>query len=186
MNKFACKIVVLLITLAACAHNCLAQQDSSRNVRGNSPPPQLKRFEPFWGRYSAAVDWPTRNLKWEGSLELAYTIKGWYLESNLIKETAGPHRQWRLLITFDNNLQKYRVWRFETNPPLAGLEGVIKFEGDNEWYAEWQNFPQPKGKATYFSRFRLKNNDELDIITEILYADGKGERLGVVTCKRTK
>jgi hypothetical protein len=175
--------IALLISLSGFASICLAQ-DTSKNVRGASPPPELKRFEPFLGHYKAAVDWPSRNLKWEGSLEIAQAIKGWYIESNLIKETAGPHRHWRMLMTWDGNQKKYRVWRFETNPPFAELEGVIKFEGDNEWYAEWQNFPQPLGKATYFSRFRLKNKEELDIITEILYADGKRERLGVVTCRR--
>lgn len=180
------KTVAFLITLAVCAHVCFAQ-DSSKNAGGFSPPPELKRFGPFLGSYNATVDWPSRNLKWEGSLELVYAVKGWYIESNLIKETAGPHRHWRMMIAWDTNEKKYRVWRFETSTPRPALEGVIRFEGDNEWYAEWQNFPQPGGKrVTYFSRFRLKNKEELDIITETLDADGKRERLGVVTCKRKK
>ncbi len=90
-----------------------------------------------------------------------------------------------MLIAWDTNEKKYRVWRFETNTPLPAPEGVITFVTDNEWFAEWPNFPQPGGKkATYFSRLILKNKDELEIITDVLHADGKRERLGIVRCKR--
>jgi hypothetical protein len=120
VKTFASSVVAAL-TVLPIASVCLAQ-DSSRNVGGAAPPAELGRFAPFLGSYTAAVDWPSRNLKWEGSLELASTIKGWYVESNLIKETAGPHRHWRLLITWDPNQKKYRVWRFETSPPRPQLE----------------------------------------------------------------
>jgi len=185
LKHFMGKTALLLAMATASASPCLAQADS-RNVAGAAPPPELARFEPFLGRYSAAVDWPTRNLKWEGTLELTSEIKGWYIESNLIKETAGPHRQWRLLIAWDGREKKYRVWRFETHTPFPSPEGVVKFDGDNEWHAEWQ-LPQVSGKTvTHFSRFRLKSRDELDIVTDTLDAEGKRENLGVVTCKRRK
>jgi hypothetical protein len=184
-KKFLIRLFALVSFLLWGAADFGLAQDSSKNSAGAFPPSELKKFEPFLGRYIAEVDWPSRNLKWEGSLELAYAVKGWYVESNLVKETAGPHRYWRLMIAWDIKEKKYRVWRFETNNPLPMLEGVVNFERNDEWYAEWQNFPQPDGKKiTYFSRFKLKGKDELDIITETLDADGKRERLGIVTCKR--
>ena len=186
MNISLRKTSLVLALLVGCAFLCPAQPET-KNVGGFAPPPELKKFEPFLGRYEAAVDWPTRNLKWNGSLEIASTIKGWYIESNLIKETAGPHRHWRLLITWDTRQNKYRVWRFETSGPRPELEGVVRFDNDNEWSAEWKNFPQADGKTvTYFSRFRLKNKDELHILTDTLSADGKKEDLGIVVCKRKK
>ncbi len=186
MNISKSKTVAFLFMLAVCAHLCFAQ-DSSKNADGFSPPPELKRFEPFLGRYSTALDWPSGNFKWEGSFELAYAIKGWYIESNLIKESAGHHLHWRLLIAWDTNEKKYRVWRFETATPLPALEGIIRFESDNEWYAEWQNFLLPGGKrVTYFSRFRLKSKDELEIESQALDAAGRRIHLGVLTYKRKK
>jgi hypothetical protein len=178
--------VIVLLVVMVFTQLCFSQ-DSTKNAGGASPPSELKRFEPFLGRYNAAVDWPGRNLKWEGTLEISKAIKGWYIESNLIKESAGPHRQWRLLVTWDNNNNRYRVWRFETAGVPPEVEGIVKFDGDSEWVAEWQNFPQPGGKkVTYFSRFRLKDNDELDIITETVDNNGKKEDLGIVICKRKK
>jgi hypothetical protein len=92
-----------------------------------------------------------------------------------------------MMITWDGNQKKYRVWYFATSPPWPELEGVITFESNNEWYAQWQNVPQPGGKrVTHLTRFRLKSPDELDIITETLHPDGKKEHLGVVTCRRKK
>jgi hypothetical protein len=169
------------------AHSASAQDSSAANISGLVPPAELKRFEPFLGKYSAKVDWPSSNLFWEGSFELASTIKGWYVESNLIKESAGPHRHWRLVMTWDRRQQKYRVWRFETNTPRPEIEGVVKFEGDKEWYAVWENFPVAGGKTvTQYSRFRLRGADELEIITESVDATGKRESSGVVYCKRKR
>ena len=186
MKNLIHKFGSLVFTLA-CLQICTAQ-DSLRNNRGAVPAAELKKFETFIGSYSASVDWPTRNLKWDGSLEIAYSIKGWYIETNLIKESAGPHRQWRMMITWDSAQSKFRVWRFETTLPFAGQpEGVVKFDGANEWHAEWQNVPRADGKkVTYFSRFRLNSKDELDIITDVIDPDGKKEDVGIVRCKRKK
>jgi hypothetical protein len=181
MNAAITKITALLISFAAFNSVCVAQENL-KNAFGQSPPIELKKFEPFLGKYEATVDWP--NLKWSGTLELAYDIKGWFVESNLIKETAGPHRHWRLLMTWDEHQKKYRVWRFETTPMRPNIEGVIRFEG-NEMVAEWLQFPRADGKrVTYRSIFKIKNRDELEIITEDQDADGKVNRIGIVTTKR--
>ncbi len=185
MTQAAGTVLVLIHCLGE-AHVALAQE-SSVNISGASAPSELKRFEPFVGRYAAVVDWPDSNLNWEGTFEIGKTIKNWYIETNLIKETAGPHRHWRMLITWDRNQKKYRVWRFETTAPRPMIEGVVRFENDSEWYAEWQNWPMAGGRTvTYFSRVRLKSADDLEIITDTVDADGKKVNLGIVRCKRRK
>jgi hypothetical protein len=181
MNTYRTRIAALLVIFAI-FNSAGVAQENLKNAFGLSPPVELKKFEPFLGKYEATVDWP--NLKWSGTLEIAYAIKGWFVESNLIKETAGPHRHWRLLMTWDEHQKKYRVWRFETTPVRPNIEGVIRFEG-NDMVAEWLQFPRADGKGvTYRSTFRITNKGELEIITEDQDADGKMNRIGIVTTKR--
>lgn len=180
------KLFVTACFFMICVVVCTAQQEA-KNWTGQSAPAELKRFDAFLGRYEAAVDWPSSNLKWNGSFEIAPVIKGWYIETNLIKESDGPHRHWRLVITWDQKQKKYRVWRFETNTPRPSIEGTVNFDNENEWHAVWENFPVAGGRlVTQFSRFRLKNKDELHIVTDNIDAAGKKEDLGVVVCRRKK
>src|SRR5262245_26696142 len=116
---------LLLITFALTAI-CLSQTDAK-----NMPQPpsvELKKFEPFLGKFNASGDFA--NLTWAGTLEIQRAIKGWYIEQTILIKTEGIDRELRTLTTWDKTAQKYRIWRFETVPVGSKNEGEVRFEGD--------------------------------------------------------
>ncbi len=86
-----------------------------------------------------------------------------------------------MLTTWDRELGRYRVWRFETLPqlPPGAVEAEARFEGD-EFIMEWRNTPGPSGgRGTFRNRIRMEGPDELVIVSEVEPERGGLIRLGV-------
>ena len=159
-------------------------QTNPNNVR-EPPAAELKKFEPFLGKYNMTADYA--GLKWSGTLEIKPAIKGWYVERIiLIKSDDGSiDREFRTFITYDANQKSYRGWGFETLPPLLTTERSIRFEG-NDFVEEIELEARDGSKLIHRTRYMMTNKDELRIITERQDTTGKTSPFGMVIAKRTK
>ncbi len=169
--------LILLGTFSAMA------QVNPNNVP-KPPADELKKFEPFLGKYDQTMDYA--GLKWSGTLEFKPAIKGWYIERIILTKTDDGKidREYRSMITYDKNLKDYRVWGFETLPPNY-VEHTIRFEG-NDFIEEWEVKMRDGSKSTHRSRFTMTDKDELRILTENQDATGKIKQIGVTRAKRVK
>lgn len=149
------------------------------------PAEQLARLAPFLGDYSQTMDYAGQ--AWAGTLAIRPAVKGWYVEWEINTRSGPIDRQLRLLVTWDREAEKYRIWRFETLPPLpAGAnEGTGRFDGD-EFLMEWA-MPAPDGEmGTFRNRARMTAADTLTIVTEGERASGEVRRIGVTTAVRRR
>lgn len=156
--------IIFWLFLSTAAFTASAQTDSSKI----SQPPlaELQKFSPYLGTYNVTCDWS--GTKWKGSFEWKPAIKNWYLQSTMTlqEETKKTDRELRVMMTWDDQLQKYRLWRFQTTPhaPPNQLEGEAKFVGD-ELVQEWK-FKDEKGDFTFRNRLRMTDPNTLRIISE--------------------
>lgn len=172
------RIFLLVLLILLCTFSALAQV-SPKNVL-KPPTAALKKFEPFLGKYN--LDYA--GLKGSGTLEIKLAIKGWYIERTILTKTDdGIDREFRSLITYDVSLKSYRVWVFETLPPLY-IERSGRFEG-NDFVEEVELTSLIGSKSTRRSRYTMTDKDELRILTESENATGK-IKLGVTIAKRVK
>ena len=172
----------ILIMLATLPAFCFAQTDP-KNVP-QPPKAELNRFEPFLGKYAVTPS-EYAGRKWTGTIEIKSAVKGWYIEwTNLVK-TEGIDRELRMLMTWDKNANKYRIWRFETVDPSAQNEGEVRFEG-SELIMEWKGTKPDGSPAIFSNRCAMKSKDELQMITESNRRPGNANvvRIGVTTGKR--
>src|SRR5216683_6884643 len=79
-----------------CPGVCFAQTDPN-NVP-QPPTAQLRKFDPFLGKYQVSGDFA--NLPWSGTLEFKPAIKGWYIEQVILVKTEGIDREFRILATW--------------------------------------------------------------------------------------
>jgi hypothetical protein len=172
----------VLLTILLCALSATAQVNPNNVPK--PPVAELKKFEPFLGKYNVTADYA--KLKWSGTLEIKPAIKGWYIERTiLIKTDDGKiDREFRSLITFDTSLKSYRVWGFETLPPKNN-ERSGRFEG-NEFIEELEIKRRDGSKSTLRSRYMMPDKDEVRIVTEDQDAAGKITPVGVTVGKRVK
>jgi hypothetical protein len=187
MKGLLSRTVGLVFLMGVSFIACFAQTDPMKNILGQSPPKELKKFEPYLGRYEATVmsrDQKTGELKpfWTGTWEWKMALENWYVEWNLIRQSAGPHRHFRVMMTWDNQMKKYRFWRFETLNPNLTNDGVIRFEGD-EMIMEWKAPKRDGGDSFFRNHVRVVSGD-LYLSTEERLPDGKIVPGGAVTGKR--
>lgn len=145
------------------------------------PAEQLAKLAPFFGSYEHdANDWMGVG-PFRGTLDVGPAVKGWYVEW-VINTHYGPiDRQLRMLVTWDERLGRYRIWRFETDsqsPP-----GTVEAEGsmqDDEFVMEWKEARGPRGqRGTFRNRVRMNGPNELVIVSEVEMESGETMQLGV-------
>lgn len=169
---------ILFALLSICAV-CFPQTNTN-NVP-QPPAAELRKFDPFLGKFSVSGEFA--NLPWIGTLELKKVIKGWYIEQIILVKTEGIDREFWILATWDKNVQKYRLWGFQTLPIVPDNGGEIRFEGD-EMITEWVSVRPDGSQATYSNRYRFVSKDELEILSYRQVGSGPAEKLGFLRGKR--
>jgi hypothetical protein len=119
-------------------------------------------------------------LKMSGTLEIRTVVKGWYVERIILTKTEGIDREFHTFITYDQDVKRYRIWRFETTPPGKN-EGAVRFEGD-QMIEDWEVDPG----VIIRSRTTMVNQNEMQIVSEVQDANGRITQIGVTTAKRVK
>lgn len=165
-----------VLAMSIAVPEALSQTDAE-----NPPEPPVERLaalHPFFGLYAHSDQHYANVGPWAGTLEVGPAVKGWYVEW-VINTHHGPiDRQLRMIMTWDEELQRYRVWRFETTPqqPPGTVEGEARFVGDT-LVMEWEDVPGPGGGAgTFRNRAFMDGPDELVIISDVL-PQGRTERI---------
>jgi hypothetical protein len=175
----------VLFVLIGAAVAAFGQSDP-RNVPA-PPVAELAKFRPYLGMYEQTMDW--RGLAFSGTIEIKAAVKGWYVEWIInTHHQQAIDRENRLIMTWDRNLKKYRIWRFETLDPLPpeGTEGEVRFSGE-ELIMEWKGPKDPvRGMDVKFyrNRVRFTGKDEFEIVTELEPKEGELRKLGVTRAKR--
>lgn len=175
-------VCLILIAVAVTASG----QSDPRNVPA-PPATELAKFRPYLGMYEQTMDW--RGLAFSGTIEVKPAVKGWYVEWIIsTHHQQSIDRENRLIMTWDRNLKKYRVWRFETLDPLPpeATEGEVRFSGE-ELIMEWKGPKEPvRGMDVKFyrNRVRFTGKDEFEIVTEMEPKEGELRQLGVTRAKR--
>lgn len=137
------------------------------------PPPkevadQLKKLAPYLGEYTVNMNW--QGIESTGKSVWQLDIEGWIVKVQfLLTDTEGNKRENRLLITYDADMKKFRIWRFETMGILPEPEGTIRFEG-TDLITEW-NMTNPYGvKGIYQNVIRLKGPNK-DLYTKTQFIE---------------
>ena len=150
------------------------------------PADELAALEQFFGSYEHSDQVWAGLGPWQGTLDVGPTVKGWYVEF-VINTRFGPiDRQLRMLTTWDAELGRYRVWRFETTPqsPPGTVEADAWFEGD-DFIMEWRDTRGPDGgRGIFRNRISLQGADELVIETRVEPDWGDPIHLGTWTSRR--
>lgn len=158
------QFIIFLLTLMTLGSKTFAQIDRNNFPRQSLA--ELKKFNPYLGKYTVTCDW--MGAKSTGTFEWKPAIKNWYLESTiqLQDEEKKMDRELRIMTTWDAELQKYRLWRFQTTPhsPPDQLEGEARFVND-ELVQEWK-FKDEKGEFIFRNRLKMTSPDKLLIISE--------------------
>ena len=132
------------------------------------PAERLAALEPFFGSYVHTENTYAGVGPWRGTLDVRPALKGWYVEW-VINTRYGPiDREARFLVTWDDDLGRYRVWRFDTMPqyPPGHIEGEGQLVG-GELVLEWKDSPGPNGqKGAFRDRIRMEG-DDLVFVTEV-------------------
>lgn len=147
----------------------------------NVPEPPVERLQalqPFFGLYAHTDQEYAGMAPWNGTLEVGPALKSWYVEF-VVETHHGPiDRQLRMILTWDRELERYRIWRFETTPqqPPGTVEGEARFVGDT-LVMVWEGVPGPRGgTGTFRNRVFMEGPDELVIISDAL-PDGATQRI---------
>jgi len=151
------------------------------------PTSKLKIYEPFFGKYKMTSDYG--GLKFDGTIEVKPVIKGWYVEQTILVKSQGNKidREFRMMVTYDTVQQTYRVWRFETLPPIAS-ETKLRTEG-SDIILEMQVPPLKEGGQTeiIYNRYSMVSKDKMKIVSEVRSLDGKVvEAIGISNATRIK
>jgi hypothetical protein len=148
------------------------------------PVEQLAKLSPYFGSYKHDAndgnEWMGAG-PFRGTLDVGPAVKGWYVEW-VINTHYGPiDRQLRMLVTWDDQLGRYRVWGFDTNPqtPPGTVEGEGSIRGD-EFVMEWKESRGPRGeRGTFRNRVRMNGPNALVIVSEVELESGETMQLGV-------
>lgn len=177
------RLLLFCFVPSAVCFTAFAQTDT--NKVSKPPLAELQKFNSYLGTYNVTCDWS--GTKWKGAFEWKPAIKNWYLQSTMIlqQETKKIDRELRIMMTWDERLQKYRLWRFQTTPhaPPDQLEGEAKFVAGELWQ-EWK-FTDEKGAFTFRNRLKMTGPDTLQIISEEEEGEPKKmKQVGITTCTR--
>lgn len=163
------KLFAILCLLAMTVAVAEARAQTDPENAPNPPVEQLGKLQPFVGLYVHTDQYWEGVGPWAGTLEVGPAVKGWYVEFVVNTHYETIDRQHRMIMTWDEVLQRYRVWRFNTlpPPPPGSVEGEARFVGDT-LVMEW-NMRSPDGRrGTLRNRVFMNGPDELVIISEVL------------------
>lgn len=152
------------------------------------PPPQaikdaLAKFEPYMGYYACEAIF---NGAWKGDMIVKSSIEGWYVEwTFLLKGPKGEHRENRMMITYDPQEKRYRVWRFETGMPPKNAEGEVIFQGA-KLLLNWRLRRYPRVEGIYRNIYTLVGEDVIEVTSEFSSRSGPTERVGITVARRKK
>lgn len=169
------RIIPLALVAVVLATVPAAAQTDTTNIP-LPPTDRLARLEPFFGAWEHHDTYFAGLGPWNGTMTVGPAIKGWYVEFTILTKFGPIDRELRMLVTWDEDRSRYRVWRFETLPQDApdAVEAEARFVGD-EFVMEWKNTHGPDGTpGTFRNRIRLDGRDELVIISE---AEPRGQPL---------
>ena len=149
------------------------------------PTEQLGRLASFLGEYSTTMQQANRIV--HGTMDSKLVVRGFYIERvNVGKTDDGKvDSEIRSLITWDPAIGKYRIWRFVPLTPQKQHDGLAWFAGD-EFIEEYPIEESPTGQKLLRNRSRVISPDEIRIVNEIDYADGRTVVRGVITATRAK
>lgn len=178
-------LAVRVAATAVVTFTSLAHAQVDPNNIPEPPTSELARLQPFLGTYSVTGSYLGRD--WAGSLDVRPAVKGWYVEWEFNVHSGPIDRQLRTLMTWDQEADQYRIWRFATTPPEPSdrVEGTGRFEAD-EFVMEWRE-PAPDGTPGIFrNRVRMEGPDTLVIVSEGERTSGQGGvvQIGVTTARR--
>lgn len=171
------KKALVLSTFVAICTVSLGQTNPQKLPQ--APSAELQKFDPFLGKYEVSGDYA--NLPWAGTLELKTVIKGWYIEQIIQITSPGIDREFWVLVTWDKDAQKYRLWGFQTLP--SPVEGDVRFEGE-EMITEFTYTGDDGQKATSTNRYKFTGKDELLVISYRQIGNGSVEKIGTLRGKR--
>jgi hypothetical protein len=179
------KALVVLAAIPLVFASKANSQNAPLDPRRVPPTEQLGRLASFLGAYSTTMEQLNRVVS--GTMEMKLVVKGFYIERvNVGKTDDGKvDSEIRSLITWDPALGKYRIWRFVPLTPQRQHDGLAWFEGD-EFVEEYPIEDSPTGQKTLRNRTTVTRPDELRIINEIDYTDGRTVVRGVITAKRVR
>ncbi len=173
--RSACLTVVLLF-----AGTPLAAQGPDTTRIPDPPADRLAELSRFFGAYRHDDNRWRGAGPFRGTLDVGPAVKGWYVEW-VINTHYGPvDRQLRMLTTWDEELGRYRIWRFETMPqsPPGAVEAEGRFEGE-EFIMEWKQSRSPEGRRdTFRNRVRMEGPNQLVIVSEAIPEGGEAILLG--------
>ena len=118
------------LVLALMAPTIAFAQSDPNNIP-EPPTAELKRLAPYLGSYAVVSNY--FDMEWRGTLDLRPAVKGWYVEWEINVQSGPIDRQLKMFITWDRDLEYYRVWSFSTTPPDPkdrDYEGIGRFEGE--------------------------------------------------------
>jgi len=157
----------------------LAQTDTA-NVP-QPPAAKLAKLAQFFGKYRHSNSYWVGAGPFAGTLEVRPAVKGWYVEW-IIDTRYGPiDREFRMLVTFDAELARYRYWSFDTTPPSSPgtIEGKAYFEGDTlVTVREGQVGPHGE-RGPVRTRWWMEGRDVLVLRTDAEPEGGKPVTLGL-------
>lgn len=157
---FACSLAVAVGVAEARA------QTDPENVP-EPPVEQLAKLQPFVGLYAHTEQYYDGVGPFNGTLEVGPTVKGWYVEFVINTHHRAIDRQLRMIMTWDDALQHYRVWRFATVPQRAPgtVEGKAHFVADT-LVMRWEGMSPEGVPGTFRNRVFMDGADELVIISD--------------------
>lgn len=143
------------------------------------PVEQLRALQPFLGLYAHTDQEYAGVGPWSGTVGVTPAVKGWYVEWVINTHHQAIDRQLRMIMTWDEELGRYRIWRFSTTPQLPPgiVEGEARFVADT-LVMEWEGVPHPETGApgTFRNRAFMDGPDELVIVSDVL-PEGATERI---------
>ena len=181
-----CLIALLLffciITLTSFA------QTNPNNIP-KPPTDKLNIYEPFFGKYTMVSDYA--GLKFNGTIEIKPVIKGWYVEQIILLRSQDNKidREFHMMVTYDKKQNKYRVWRFETLPPVPeNIEITLRTEGTDIILESKGPTLQLDGKPIIvYNRYSKPSEDQLKIVSETHSLDGQVlKHVGISNATRIK
>jgi hypothetical protein len=182
--QFSHAIAAVPVTIVLVATQAMTQT-TPVDPRRIPPTEQLGRLAPFLGEYITTMEQTGRILS--GRMELKLVVNGFYIErTNLSATPDGKvNSEIRSMITWDQKLGKYRIWRFVALAPQRQHDGVAWFDGDT-FIEEYPIEESPNGQRLLRNRITMPSTNEMRIINEIEFLDGKTSIRGIITAKRTK
>ena len=184
MMNFSRAIAIVPVAVMLLAAQATAQT-TSVDPRRAPPTEQLRRLAPFLGEYTTTMEQTGRTLS--GKMDLKLVVNGFYIERTNLSATPDGKidSEIRSMITWDPTLGKYRIWRFVALAPQRQHDGVAWFDGDT-FIEEYPIEGSPSGQRLLRNRITMPSANEMRIVNEIDYVNGKTSVRGVITAKRIK